>query len=226
MTDVQPVESPRKQPRKLKEPVALPPAIDPKTYYEAAVAEVKQIGRTADTDQMRVGQIAAQVETTYGEETLSKFAKDTGIALCTLRRRRSVWRAWEKIKAAPPKLYSVAEALQAHPDAAQIIKDNPNITSREARKKAHEHNKQTKQKDPESRLKEYRKYLENAVKHAYAVKTDAEIVDDNLDKERRQILRKAIEPKVLGDLRDSANALLKLVNFLQRLVDEGDDAQK
>ena len=101
--------------------------------YLAMVAEAKRIDQTADKGQMRLAQIAAQVETKYGEETLKQFAKDTGIALCTLQRRRSVWRAWEK-EAASPKCYSVAEALQAHPERGRIIQEQPDITTREARK--------------------------------------------------------------------------------------------
>ena len=70
---------------------------EPPDFYDAAVAEAKQITQnmeTAEWGRMRLGELASQVETQYGENKLKQFAKDIGMALCTLERSRSVYRAW------------------------------------------------------------------------------------------------------------------------------------
>jgi hypothetical protein len=182
-------------------------AIDPQTGtldYDAAVAEAKQIIATEQSGHWRLGELAAQVETQYGKKTLKKFAEDIGVAKCTLERLRSVWRAWEPIPAAPPKFYSIAQALQDHPNRGKIIEERPNITTREARDLMREH-RQGDQKQKEANtdwpLNEYRKWFVDAVKHAHDVYRDGQIVEDQLDPERRQTLCEAIEPKLLPDLR-------------------------
>jgi hypothetical protein len=216
MTDIQPNES--GQPRKRRK------AAQPNSY-DAAVAEAKQILQnitTAESGRMRLGELAAQVETDYGEETLKKFAKEIDMALCTLLRSRSVYRAWAEIKATPPN-FSVAQELQKLPDRAQIIKNNPNISTREARKKRLQYDKQEKRREqsaPGWQLKEYKKWFKGVVEHANTMESDAQIVDDPLDPARRKILCQAIEPNLLAELRESGNAAIKLADFLQRLLDE------
>src|SRR5437588_8894868 len=73
--------------------------------YRALVVEGKKLVTTIEVSWMRLGQLAAKVETKYGEETLKYFAKDIGYSLCTLERRRSVWNAWADILAPAPKLF-------------------------------------------------------------------------------------------------------------------------
>jgi hypothetical protein len=213
-----------KKPR--KQPVALPNTMD----YDAAVAEAKQIIAAAESGRMRLGQLAAQVETEYGKESLKRFAKDTGQALCTLERSRSTWRYWEKIPAAPPKSYSVAEALQGLPPkrAAQAIKDKPNMSTREARKVKREYKKEQEQRNqqaPDSQRDKYRKWFTSMVEHFSTVYADAQIVNDKLDKKRLQILREVIDPNLVSGLRTDLEAAFKLVGFLERLSDEKDDAR-
>jgi hypothetical protein len=77
------------------------------------------------------------VETKYGDRTLKTFATAIGTVICTLERHRTVYRAWKDglkdIPAPGPKLgYAVARELAKHPDRLAIIKNNPNITKREA----------------------------------------------------------------------------------------------
>jgi hypothetical protein len=209
-------------PKRARLKVATPQQQSP---YDAAVAEAKQILQnieTAESGRMRLGELADQVETHYGDEekSLKKFAKDIGMALCTLERTRSVYRAWAEIKATPPN-FSVAQELQKLPDRARIIEDKPNITVLQARKKRLEYDKQKKQREQNAPgFNKYKKWFTNTVEHANTVETDAEIVDDNLDSERRKILREAIEPNDLPDLRVGGNALIKLADFLERLLAE------
>ena len=239
MTDVQRVGSSRAQKRKRarRESVAQPPAIDPKTGtldYDAAVAEAKQIIARGEKDHWRLAELAATLETQEGKKSLKKFAADIGVAVCTLERLIRVWKAWAEFPGAPPKFYSVAQALQELPVSDKIAAMAKNPTMREAREFAREHKQKKdpnkgKQKLPDSpRLKEYRKYLRDAVIHAKDAASYADIVDENLDNERLEALRNAIERELLDDLRDHGNRIIKLYNFLQRLLDEGDkptDAQ-
>jgi hypothetical protein len=204
--------------------------------FEVAVAEGKRIVAAGESNAWELARIADQVEPKYGDKTLAKLAKAIGgIAACTLERRRYVCRKWKEIPASPPESFAVAQELAAlaenHPErAAQIITEKPNITSREARKEVREYKKQENQRDPNLRLKEYQKWFKAAVSHANTVETDAQIVDDKQldDPERRKILCEAIEPNDLPDLHEGANALIKLADFLQRLLEEAssrDDAQ-
>ncbi len=75
-------------------------------------------------------------ETAYREGTLKRFAKAIGISECTLGRYRDVYRAWKDISAPGRESlsYAVARELAAHPDRAEIVRDNPDITKREAAK--------------------------------------------------------------------------------------------
>lgn len=121
---------------------AVPPA--PATIdYDAAVVEGKEIVEdiaaklaSAQDRRMRLGELADAVEKAYGEGRLTKYAKDIGAALCTLKRSRSVYRAWAENEAAPPllpKSFAVAQDLQRHPRRFEIIKKDPDITTRKAR---------------------------------------------------------------------------------------------
>jgi hypothetical protein len=187
--------------------------------YLAMVAEAKRIDQTADKGQMRLAQIAAQVETKYGEETLKQFAKDTGIALCTLQRRRSVWRAWEK-EAASPKCYSVAEALQAHPERGRIIQEQPDITTREARKLMREWKAQQQPQKANDdgfgwTVKGTQRWFNDLVQRA------SKAIEDGpaLDKVKEEIIKQAIEPTLLDTVQKGAEVWIKLVNQLRPLFE-------
>ena len=68
--------------------------------FDDAVREAKQILARIEAehrqDQMRLGELADKVHTTYGGRSLPKFAKAIGIASCTLHRYRSVYRASDR----------------------------------------------------------------------------------------------------------------------------------
>src|SRR5437660_653857 len=117
----------------IKEP---PKVVTAAIDYDEAVREGKEIVAQTESSQgrLRLGELADQLQTSYGEQTLKRFAKDLGIASCTLARLRSVHRAWAEIEGPAPQFYSVAQVLQAHPNRAAIVKANPQITKRQAMK--------------------------------------------------------------------------------------------
>jgi hypothetical protein len=103
--------------------------------YDEAEREGKELVRQLDSEwrQFRLGELAHRVKPVYGEGTLRKYAEAIGIVLCTLDRHRLVYRAWADILAPGRKLsYAVARALANHPDREAIIRENPDITKREA----------------------------------------------------------------------------------------------
>jgi hypothetical protein len=198
--------------------------------YDAAVSEAKQIHQDIESAQwvrMRLGELAAKVEKEYGENKLKQFAKDTGWALCTLQRSRSVWRAWADKKASPPN-FSVAQELQKLPQRADIVTANPKITASQARKKRLEYEKQEEKKkknDPDATLKNDKKWFADVGQHVKAIEDDADIINDQLTPERRQALSKVIDPNLLRDMRKSLKAGIRLLDFLQQLFDNAPRAK-
>jgi hypothetical protein len=87
--------------------------------------------------QFQLGRIAHQLESKYGDKTLERFAGDIGIDDGTLKSYRTTYKAWKDLPVRP-KSYSVARVLNRHPDRAEIIQDNPDITVKEAEEKVRE----------------------------------------------------------------------------------------
>jgi hypothetical protein len=108
--------------------------------YNDAVREAKQILaqlRASESKvQWRLGELADKVEPAYRQNTLKKFAEAIDIEPCTLERYRDVYRAWKHIPAPERESlsYAVARELATHPRRAEIVRDNPQITKREAAK--------------------------------------------------------------------------------------------
>jgi hypothetical protein len=202
----------RKQPDEARQPDVI--------NFDAAVAEGKQIVAQGESNAWRLGEIADQVEPKYGDKTLAKLAKAIGgIALCTLERRRSVYRKWKEIPAAPPKSFAVAQELAPHPDRGRIIEAKPNITTREARKEMQEENERQQQADPNFAKEKMKKWFEDLLMHVSKVVRDAEII--NLAPEKQRHLKQAItQPVLLNELLEGRAALKTMYEFLKRLVDE------
>ena len=67
---------------------------------------------------------------------MAKFASEIGISRCAIERRRSTFRNWRDTLKGDPGLlnlsYSVARALEKHPDRERLIKENPRMTKGQA----------------------------------------------------------------------------------------------
>jgi hypothetical protein len=123
--------------------IQTPPA--PEISFEDAVAEgirlVDEMNETDDRVQWRLGQLADEIEPEdgqprYGNHTVAKFATRIGLAPCTVKRYRTVFRAWKEFrqKSAPGLLlkYSVARELAGLPDRESLIEKNPTMTKSQA----------------------------------------------------------------------------------------------
>jgi hypothetical protein len=216
MTDVQQVESTQTKPPKAEKPQP--------DFYDAAVKEAKQILRNidkAEMGRMRLGELADQVKTNYGEKTLNKFAKDSGWVLCTLQRSMSTYRAWAHISAVPPN-FSVAQELQALPDKdkVRIIKNDPKITASRARKHRIEHKERKQKADPNFAFEQTKNFLEGLLLRASKIVGDAMMIK-GLTPEQRRLLKKAITmPSVLDELLEGERAFKTMYEALKQLVDE------
>jgi hypothetical protein len=189
--------------------------------YEKAVAEGKEILAKIDSNRdrlMRLGELADEIGRGYGEGRLKRFAKEIGIAPCTLARCRSVFRAWPK-EAPAPKSFSVAQELQAHPRRAEIIRQNPHITKREARQMRRRHDKETTSASDHIG-DNMRRWFRNVVRRSGEAIRDASVADGELSPQVRQATRDAVELKLLPTLREAAEALIRLAVYLEQLTGE------
>lgn len=154
--------------------------------YDVAVAEGKEIIAQSDAGELRLGELADRIEPKYAKNTLARFAAEIGIAACTLARRRDVYRAWAAISAPERISYSVMKELATHPDRADLVKADPDMSKREAhalmlRYKAKQNAKggQENGKDnpaDDLRRKEYKRWFLLVVKLAQEAITEAAIV--------------------------------------------------
>jgi hypothetical protein len=192
--------------------------------FDDAVKEAKELLTREVKDQLRLGELADKVKPQYGKNTLGAFAKAIGLAECTVKRRRSVYRAMKKLQpklevigAAPPKLYAVAQALEPladeHPEqAAAILKDHPNITTAKARelvkeKLATQGADQAKGKaDATDDDKEHRSWCLLLTRNARDLRKKAAAP---MDPEQLRVL--AETQSALTDLQSCADELTKLV---------------
>jgi hypothetical protein len=189
--------------------------------YETAVAEGKEIIAEIDSSRdrlMRLGELADEVGSGYGEGRLKRFAKEIGIAACTLARCRSVFRAWPK-EAPAPKSYAVAQELQAHPNRLEIIRQNPDMTKRKAREIRRRHDRETRSA-PDHIREEAKRWFRNVVQRAGEAIRDADFADSEVSPNLRQATREAIEPMLLPTLREAAAALIRLAAYLEQLTQE------
>jgi hypothetical protein len=192
--------------------------------FDAAVSEGKEILARAEGDQMRLAELADGIEPRYGDQTLERFAREIGVAACTLKRRRSVYRAWKDIGAPAPQCYAVAQELATHPDRANIIRTNPDITKRQARQIMRERQRAEVVAAPRDwRRNEWRRWFQAVVQLATKAIRDGAVADQPVAPEVRQILREVIEPHLLQTLRDGGEALIRLADFLEALIAEPEE---
>jgi hypothetical protein len=190
--------------------------------YAEAVAEAKEILAQMEGSRgrlMRLGELADKIEARYGEQSLKRFASEIGIAACTLARCRSVFRAWDEKGAPAPISYAVAQELQNHPDKFDLVRKNPNLTKREARKIMHRWRKEQVQADVNvHRREEWTRWFRAVVRHAGEARRDAAISDGRVSPELRQALSEIVEPKLLPVLREAGEALIRLAAYLERFT--------
>jgi hypothetical protein len=173
--------------------------------YDHAVREGQEIVleiEAAERGQLRLGELADRLEPKYGNRTLAKFAAEIGVrSKCTLDRYRTVYRAWAG-KLAPGPIsssYAVLRELAKHPKREQIIRENPNLTKREAHNKMRDHKRASGEKQKQDREDEWLKHN---------------------TPEQLETLLKVVDPSSLMYLRGAGRRLFNLANHLAELLGE------
>jgi hypothetical protein len=193
--------------------------------FDVAVLEAKTIIAQGETDAWRLGELAHKiVHPTYGDHTLAKFAAEIGVAACTLKRRRSVYRAW--IGAPAPQSYATAAELATHPKRDELVKANPAMKKSEARKIMQAHRgKPPKDKGSlDWRKKENQRWFARVLTVAHeAIKEDA--LPHSLSPEQLRILKESVEPKLCPTLREGGAALIALADYLEKLEERVKEAE-
>jgi hypothetical protein len=215
------------------------PAADDKQFW-AAVTEARQILARENAGWWRLGELADNVVAVYGEKKLDKFAKEIGIAACTVGRHRSVYRAWyrEGTEAPGPESlptsYAVARELQAQPDRFDQIEANPNMSKREARDiRLMREGKGRTQKEKGKTAAWLRNNIERQIKLIFqlvnkinrAVKIEA--TAETTGQELKEIYREVVGPSraLLPTGRDAGVGLIKFFEYLETVLDEDEDAE-
>lgn len=201
--------------------------------YDAAVREAKEILAQiagAESGQRRLGELADQLKTYYNDRTLAKFAKEIGVAKCTLDRYRSVYRAW-KGKLAPGAniSYAVLRELATHPEREEIIREKSDLTKREAqdlmREQKESKNKNGKNKNSGNKEKEedWIKHCRAWFKDLVALANDATRTADVLNQctpEQLDHLLQVVDPNLLEVVRRGGTVLIEVADLLEGLLEE------
>jgi hypothetical protein len=215
------------------QPKPATPATDRKKFW-AAVNEAKKVLVEIDERWWRIGELADSVTTIYGEGDLAKFAKEIGLAACTVERHRSVYRAWHPKdadgKSAPgpeclPKSYAVARELEKLDDRVEIVRDNPHITKAAAVaiRQGRKGRKQKQRHDWRGNN------AERDFNHLCKLANDSidvtKFVDGKIEPELEAVLREVIEPGLLPTIRKAGERLIKIANLFEIIArSAGEDA--
>jgi hypothetical protein len=190
---------------------------------KAIIAKIEE----AERGQLRLGELADQLETQYGDRTLAKFAKALNIAPCTLARYRDVYRAWDGagIRAPGRLSYAVLRELATHPDRAEIIRDRPDLTKRAAQDEMRKHKNGGQEKKEAAQeaewLRHNRKWFKDLVTLANEATSAAAFAHNECttDEQWRRLLD-AIEPGQLMYVGRGGRMLVWLADLLERLLEE------
>jgi hypothetical protein len=207
----------------------------PDGQFWAAVREAKKLLNEIDARWWRLGELADSVVTVYGEDRLTTFAKEIGIAACTVERHRSTYRAWHPDgKAAPgpdclPKSYAVARELQTLEERFEIVADNPHITKREAveiRKGREGKGRGQKQKRTADWLrKNSQRWFQRVSELANEIDREVNLASHVDDPERKEIFREVIGPSggLLPTIRSAGDSLIWLADYVEAILREGEE---
>ena len=204
--------------------------------FHKAVIEGKEILakiEEAKRGQLRLGELADQLETQYGERTLAKFAKELDIAPCTLARYRDVYRDWDGAGIRTPGRvsYAVLRELAPHaskPECQEAIRANPNITERTAQDLKRKLDSAGKEKAQETKeaadaaeaLRETKKWFGDLVIDANKIRGLADVTEHCTTDEQWCRLLDNVERQQLADIRRTGNTLVRLADQLEYLSDK------
>jgi hypothetical protein len=110
--------------------------VDKKIPFDEMIEKGRNLISSVEKSQFELGLLADKVEPKYGDQTLKHAAEELKIDYGTLKSYRTFYKKWKDAPVRPP--FSVAKALNQHPNRADIIQENPDITVTEAVEKMRE----------------------------------------------------------------------------------------
>jgi hypothetical protein len=203
--------------------------------FDDAVAEGKAIItkiEEAERGQLRLGELADQLETQYGDRTLAKYAEALDIAPCTLKRYRDVYRAWKGKISAPGRVsYAVLRELAPNasdPECQEAIRDNLNMTKRAAldlKRKLDNVGKEKAQETKEEAeaaeaLRETKKWWSDVVTGSNQIRGLADVTHHCTTDEQWSRVLENVEQQQLMYVRGSGNTQVRLADLLEYLLDK------
>ena len=107
-------------------------AVGPVRDYALLVALGREAAQRMGDSLWEIGDLALEVETTYGESDLQRFADDIDVPFKTVQGARTTARRWPE---KPKRLgFSICQQLNAQIDRFKLLRDNPDMTYAQARK--------------------------------------------------------------------------------------------
>jgi hypothetical protein len=201
-------------------------------YYKAVV-EARELLAHIDGSYYRLGQLVYEVAEAaeYGDRTLANFADAVGVAKCTLDRYANVYRTWKDILAPGLKpSYSVLRELAPYatnPEIVESIRDNPNITKRDAlemKRKLKDTEEEQRQEEQENDWrKDNRRWFCELYTHAQEISHMVEVAF-NLTPEKQRDLLQAIDKLLLMNLGGIGRTLVDFVEHFEALEAEEEEA--
>jgi hypothetical protein len=165
--------------------------------YGELVLEGRAAVRAGEDASWRIGELSAKVASGYSEGKLAQYAADIGLSLNTLQHLRRAWKAFEKLPRGNLSM-KAAKALAAIKDKKErtrIVKENPEITARQAEEKVRE----IKQKQKAARVPSKKKAISRDIVEVIGTISGMllgddiqQLLDGSLTVEERQKLSDAL----------------------------------
>jgi hypothetical protein len=174
-------------------------------------------GKSAAKSLWTLGDLARQVETEYGAESLARYAEDVGVPYETLKAARTTARAWPDEKGRRLS-FSASQAMNALPNRFKIAEKRPGLTMAQARELATAYRDSKRRGETEEQPRKGRRMsiLERSARSLMARLVDlagplTELNDEDLTE---------LDPDVRDDLR---GAIAAVRNQIEKLLDELDN---
>ena len=135
---------------------------------------------------------------------------------------RSVYREYKDSAAGGDISFSVAQELVALPDRDEIIKDNPKLKKREARKLRQERKSSLKE---DWKVVQTRRWFKELLERTGEAISEADLTNARLGPDRWGILRLLMVATLPANLRDAAAAWNRLADYLESVRDNETPAE-
>jgi hypothetical protein len=199
--------------------------------WDDAVGEAKEILariEAAEQSNMRLGELAAKVETKYKDHTLAKFAKAIGRPACTVARWRDVYRAWNPApgRELPSASYAVLRELATHPKREELVRENPKMTKVQASKEMRDYRSKDKGDNKDKKpTKNAKKLVQDVKFYSESLSRTVAVIEQCSD-EQQQKIAELLGMDELESLKTTYESATEIIYRLEQMLDEQQGATK